>query len=81
MANHLKQGAVGCAVSASVAVATSLALRVRQVGIVEAGTAGALEFAAYGAGRTTKAFSNGSGGHRSARMVMTMARSWVVKCL
>ena len=42
--------------------AASMAFRMGQVGIVDATAAGAFEFAADRAGRTAKAFSNGSGG-------------------
>ena len=63
MPNHLKQGSVCVQFGqASRQEATSLALRMCQVCIVDAGAAGALEFAADGAGRTAKTFSNGSGG-------------------
>ena len=41
--------------------AAGMTLRMGQVGIVDAAAAGAFEFAADRAGRTAKAFSNGSG--------------------
>ena len=63
MPDHLEQGSFRVQLGeATRQKAPGLALCVCQIGIVDAGAGGALDFAADRAGRTAKALSNGSGG-------------------
>jgi len=59
--------------------ATGAALQVGKVGVVNAGTGRTPKFATDRTGGTAKAFSNGSELHWSSRIVITTARSCVVR--